>query len=161
MSLHLVTTSPPRPAPRKVPLTADLLAMAAACATDPYHGEMASRPAIAQNMLQPGLSYAFMEGGLLLGVCGLIPTKPGSCGGWLLITVHARLRHLAHITREIDAFFTLKQRDPMLARIEFHIRADAPWRESFAKRLGMTEGFGPMKKWDPRGLDYWQYARVA
>lgn len=106
-------------------------------------------------------SYAHLDGGLLVGASGVTLLHHGRALGWMLVTRLAGRRHLAAMTRFGAAVFDRLQRDPAWRRIEIDVRADRPWRESFAARLGMTEALGPARARDPQGNDYWLYARVA
>jgi len=111
-------------------------------------------------VLQPGLSFGLMDGGALICACGVFLAHFGKAQGWMMVTPLATRRHMAFATRRAEEHFARWQQNPAFRRIEVHIRADQPWRENFARRLGMTEGFGPLKAWDPKGRDYWIYARV-
>ena len=152
-----------RAAPHLVPLTRALLDQVAQLGTDPLAAEIAERAgeSYARHVLQPGLCFAALDGGYLLGAGGLVPLWHGRAEAWMQVTHLAERRHLAWATRAIAEFFAKRQRDPAFARIEIYIRADAPWRESFAGALGVTEAHGPMRRWDVLGRDYFLYARVA
>ena len=148
------------PRPRIVPLTSELLEMAAAGERDGLTSEMAGHPSFAMLALQDGLAFAMLDGGYLIGAAGIFCMWPQRWLGWMLVTEAARPRHMAYATRFARAWLDRKQRHPTFRRVEFTVRDDQPWRASFARALGCTEGFGPAASYDPQGRAHWLYARV-
>ena len=140
----------PRPGCRLVHLTPELFSM------------VMQDKSVLPFALVPGRSFAVLEGGTLACALGIFPVHFGRWHGWLIKTPMATRRHMAYASRQARLHFDRWQReDPSCRRIEIQIRADQPWRESFAKALGMTEALGPMRAWDIEGRDYWLYARIA
>lgn len=145
---------------RAVPLTPELLTLAAISERDA--SEMFGMvPQVLAAALQRDMGYAFLDGGLLVGALGVLPIFRGRGVGWMMVSGLARPRHLAFMTRHARALFDRLAEREAYRRIEIQVRADRPWRESFAARLGMNEALGPMRCWDLQGRDYWQYARVT
>lgn len=144
---------------RTIPLTADLLVQAA----EMSDGQMSSLLAAETfaRILTPGLSFAVLDGEQLVSVWGIVPIWHGLAQGWQVFTPLARPRHKAGTTRIVRARFDQWNVMPAYRRIEIHVRADQPWRASFAHRLGMTEEPALMRCWDAQGRDYFLYARVA
>lgn len=170
MHLRLVTAQPRREPSgmptlyayadcRMVPLTTDLLHLSLQMSDDPAIKLLRDNERAHDIYLTPGLSYAVISGGMMLATLGIIPIRHGLAMGWMLPS--ADKRGMAFVTRCAIACLDAWQRDPRFRRIEIHVRADQPWRESFARRLDMTEGWGPLRAWDELGRDYWLYARVA
>lgn len=141
---------------RSVNLTGDILAMAIQMA-----GNTGLTDAAFARVLVPGLSFAVLDGGALVAVWGIVPNWHGLAQGWQVFTPLARPRHKARITRIVRRLFDEWNTMPAYRRIEIHIRADQPWREGFAARLGMTEEPALMRCWDAQGRDYYLYARVG
>jgi hypothetical protein len=144
--------------PRMVPLTESAFRMVAAMQPGAQQNwDIAWRMANVKDH-----AFAVLDGGDIICAWGAFPIHFGRAHGWLLRTPFARPRHMAFTTRKgRECFDWWQETDPVYRRIEIQIAADQPWRESFAKRLGMTEAFGPMQAWDAQGRDHWQYARIA
>jgi hypothetical protein len=106
-------------------------------------------------------SYAALDGDKVLGVGGVVPVWPGRGLAWLLFTVAATARHRTKIVRHIRAELDARRDDPEFARVEYYIRADAPWRESHAAAVGFTEPPVLLRRFGPDGVDQYLYARVA
>ncbi len=143
---------------RTVQLTPELLRLALETERDP---DMARHSENVEYLARQQESFAHLDGGLLVGASGVVLLHFGRAAGWMLVTRMAERRHLAAMTRFARMKFDGYQKDPAYRRIEIDIRADRPWRESFAARLGMTEALGPARARDPDGRDYWLYARIA
>lgn len=162
-ALRLVPKPAPPPAVyrpsncRHVPLTEELLRIVMACQPTP------AEPTDAQlaSVLARDHSFAILDGGELVCALGVIPIVHGRGHGWLLRTPLARPRQMAYAVRQAREHFDRWQaEDPAYRRIEFVVKAGEPWRESFARRMGMTcEGL--MRCWSVDGEDHWLYARIA
>ena len=146
---------------RLVPLTAELLAIAMAASGDGALVEHAQRPEVLRQVLAPGLSFAVLDGGILAVAYGIFPVVYGRAHGWMTRTPLATRRHLAYAVRQAADHLAIWNAQEPYRRIEIQIQDGQPWRESFAKRLGMNECLGPARKWDHLGRDYWLYARIA
>lgn len=145
---------------RVVDLTPAALAAMADMQTDPSligtrDPEMQARACI------QGLSFATVDDDMLISALGVLPIWPGRALGWMFTAPNATRRQLVYTVRQARLRFDMWSTIPQLRRIEIMIRADQPWRESFARALGMNEAFGPMKAFDSLGRDYFMYARVA
>lgn len=157
-NLRLVPRAPrPVAALRFVDLTPELLTLAAASEIEPRP----LTPEIVRAAMAPGLAFAAFDNGMVISAGGIAPLWHGMAQGWLMVTTFATVRHMAAVTRFARQRFDEWNAMPAYRRIEMQVRADRPWRQSFAARLGMTECWGPMRAWDAQGRDYYLYARVA
>lgn len=145
------------PACRHVPLTEDLFRIVYSCQPNP----VPVTEAVLGNVLARDYAYAILDGGVVACALGVFLIHPGRAHGWILKTPLARPRHMAYAVKNARERFDFWQAsDPNFRRIEMQVADGEPWRESFAKRLGMTcEGL--MRKWDVIGRDHWLYARIA
>ncbi|HEY2068280.1 MAG TPA: hypothetical protein VGG48_01900 [Rhizomicrobium sp.] len=146
--------------PRLVPLDDTLLRIAIALERDQLAARFTNLYE-RRALLAPDRSFAFVDGGELLGAGGLVPVWPGRAEGWLLVSRLARPRQVVAGVRAARAWLDRKLRDPDYARIEFYIRADAPWRESFARALGCAEQGAKLRRWGLDGADYVLHARIS
>lgn len=135
-----------------LPLTDTLLAMATDASRE--------RATIAPRAVNQW-GYALCGRGHVLAAGGLVPIWPGRAVAWLLVGREARPRDLVPALRHARAVMDKRQRDPMFRRIEAFVRADAPWRESFVKALGMTDEQQLLGQHGPDGADYFLCARIA
>ena len=142
---------------RTVPLTPELLQMAIGMQGDMEMVGLAEQ----MRVIIPGLTFATIEGGELISALGIMPVHYGKAMGWMFPSPIATRRQLVYTVREARRHFDIWQQDPCFRRIEVYIRDDRPWRESFARALGMNECFGPMRHFDTAGRSYWVYARIA
>lgn len=162
MRLRLVTPKTPSPPLhaygtfRVVPLTRNLLDLALMISDQPQENALYGNEVAARNRLQPKLGIAMLDGDSLFCVGGIIPTRPGWAEAWAIFSPIATARQRAFACRVASRY--LDAWAPSFRRIEWSTWADMPWRESFAQRMGYTEGWGPMK--DPSGRSLWLYARV-
>ena len=144
---------------RYVPLTPELLTLAVALERDPLTAVMTEGSAFAARVLLPGLAYAMLDGGELVGCGGLTPLWHGRAEAWLLVSRLAGRRQIAAGIRHAAQWFAARQRDPAFRRIEMYVRRSAPWRATFAAALGMSLE-GALSVWAPDGEDYCLYARI-
>lgn len=142
------------------PLGPDLLARAIAGERDPVIRHLA----IETRFLERALGGETRGGvlvveGRVLCAAGATLCWHGRAEAWMFASATASRRALACATlacaRELDDL----RYDRRWRRVEMMVCAGAPWRESFARRLGMTEE-GRAAAWDPAGRDYVLYARV-
>lgn len=159
--LRLVPKVAPPMACRIVPLTHELLQLALAMAGDEEVAAMADSSRALALYLTPGLSFAVLDGGMLVACLGLVPVRATCAQAWMIRSPSAVRRQMAFVVRRTIEYWAGWQKDAAYRRIEWHVRDGEPWREAFAARLGATECFGPLKAWDRLGRSYWQYARVA
>ncbi len=96
-----------------------------------------------------------------LAAFGFWPLWPGRAEAWMVSVADAGPRILTAATRRCaERLRALQASDPALHRVEMWVNADAPWRESFARCLGMTQE-GHARAWGPDGADHVLYARIA
>ena len=144
---------------RFVPLTRELLNLAVDLERDPLTAEMAEGDGFAARCLVTSLSFAMLDGGILVGAGGLSPQWYGRAEGWWLVSTHASRRHLAIAARYARAFLDKRQRDPMFRRIEIMVRADVPWCDSFAASMDFVFE-GDAQSYDASGRDYRRFSRI-
>lgn len=148
---------------RFVSLTPELLFVALTLAADPHSRRIPQvLPRYADSVLAPGaIAYATIDGGYLLAAGGVIPLWPGLYEGWAIVTSLANRRHLVDLTRQTRVFFDTLMESGQARRLQLYIAAAAPWRESFAAGLGLTEAHGPLEAWGIDGEPYYLHARTG
>lgn len=158
---YIVGSLPVRRQPQVVPLTADLFSLAMGAQTDPVVIAQGNGPDVLRSVLAPGLSFAIMDGPLLVCALGIYPLTFGRGHGWMLVTPLATPRHLVFATRRTAEQWREYGKMASFKRIEIEIMDGQPWRASFAKALGCNEGPYLMRRWDAIGRDWWAYAKVS
>jgi hypothetical protein len=145
-----------------VPLDRTLLDLAMATSREtPWRGA-AEGDAFAAKVLQPGLAYALLHGGRLLGCGGIAPEWHGRALVWMIVTKLARPREIMVAVRVARRFLEIMQRgEPAaLRRLELVVNASRPWCHSFPKALGFVLE-GRCAAFGPDGADYLQFSRVV
>lgn len=148
-----------RLAPRIVPLYPELHRFAVLEERDPLLAERnEGEAAELRHCNQWG--YALIGRGRVLAAGGLVPLWAGRAEAWLMVSRFATPRDLVPALRHAKSVMDKRQRDPFFARIEIHVRWDAPWRESFAAALGFTLE-AHLRCWGPGQTDFGLYSRIA
>jgi RimJ/RimL family protein N-acetyltransferase len=105
------------------------------------------------------LGEAMLGDGRVLGAAGLVPIHAGRAHAWLILSRHIaprqRLAALDRTRAGLDRGHARGWR-----RIEMQVRADHPWADRFAARLGFAFE-AVLRAWDELGRDYRQYVRVV
>jgi hypothetical protein len=105
-------------------------------------------------------AFALLRGDAVLAEGGLIPLWPGRAEAWLLVGRDTSRRDLVPALRHARTIIEGCQRNPDFRRVEIHIRWEMPWRDSFARALGMSLE-AQLRAASPTGGDMAIYARVV
>ena len=142
--------------PRYVPLEPSLLRMALAAGADPIMAKMTIAASFTERALG-GPGWIALRGGHVLGAGGIVPWWPGRAEAWLVTTVFARPRDIAHGLEVARDFLAEAQRQPEFQRIEAWLRAGPD--VAMGRALGLARE-GRARAWWPGGDDAVLYARV-
>jgi hypothetical protein len=143
-----------------VPTTSPLLACA--MAFDRARPEDFDEDAVLNAILRfPDLSFVMLNAETVLGAGGIIPLWSGRSAGWLFVSRFATRREIIAGTRAAREFLDWLQRNPEHQRVEMHVRAAAPWRQTFAAALGFGPPEALQHAWGRDGADHYLYARIA
>lgn len=140
-----------------IPLTAGLLRLAGEIDRDPRGAKFSN---ISPLLIAPGLSFAAVDGGYLLGAGGVIQNWPGRAEAWMRVTTFARPRQIVAALCWVRFWFDRLQRDRAFRRLELHVRADVPYANSQARALGFELPGHVQHAWGPDGNDYIEFERV-
>lgn len=145
--------------PRLVAMDAVLLQRLLDEERDPVVRDYCTPENFISRVLIDGLSFALLEGEMLVAGAGVVPLWPGRAEAWQLTSRHARPRQLVAGARIAAAFMDRLQADPAFRRIEIYVRDGARWCGSFVAALGFARE-GLLRHWDPAGRDTWICSRV-
>lgn len=147
--------------PLILPLTRDLLDLAVADMRDSRMQALAGCEAFAALALAPGgFARALVGPGAVLAAAGVIPHWAGRGEAWMIVTRAARARDIVFAIRAARAGLGALQKSDLWRRIEIYIRADAPWRLSFAEALEFRMD-ATLRAWGPDGGDFCLFSRIG
>jgi hypothetical protein len=145
---------------RFVRLTADLLAWALLDDPDPSVRAIADMTGLLRRIAEPpAFGEALLDQGRVMMAAAIVPHWPGRVEVWSTISRFADYRHRAVAWRRCQAALDAAAQTAEARRMEMTVRADAPWRDTFAHLLGFQLE-GVMRAWHPNGSDYCLYARI-
>lgn len=149
-----------RPELRFVPLTRELLEWALIEERDLVAAEQMRRSdAVGLMLRSSAYGEAMLGGGHVLGAGGLVLERAGLARAWILLSRNAGRRACIVGVRRAAAAIAAMLAGGELRRVEMTVRDGQPWRDSFARALGM-QCEGKMRAFGPDGEDHWLYARV-
>ncbi len=108
----------------------------------------------------PGMGFAALDGGYVLGAGGLVRFWHGRALAWMLPGRFAELRHIREAARFARRWLDGMQRAPEFRRIECHVLAGFRPGMRFVRELGFTAE-ATLEAWDADGNDHVQFKRIA
>jgi hypothetical protein len=147
------------PAPRVVKLTPELYRLAVAAERDRAVAEYAGGPGQEEARCN-AFSGALVGCGVVLAAGGVVTLWDGRGEAWLLVGCDCTRRALVPALRLARTHIAVWLTIGVFRRIEFVVRWQAPWRDSFTRALGF-EFEARMRRFGPDGADYGLYARTA
>lgn len=143
---------------RLVPLEPDLLRMLPL--RDPRFEPLLDADYVAA-ACAPGMGFAALDGGYILGAGGLVPIWRGRALAWMLPGLFARPRHLLEAARFGRGWLDHKQLFPEFRRLECQVLAGFARGRHFVEALGFVQETPPLEAWDAAGNDHIQFKRIA
>jgi hypothetical protein len=104
----------------------------------------------------PKHGLAYLEGGEIHAVAGIVPLWEGVGEAWAIPTKHIGKRKIV-IGRHFKNTFHMVANDLKMRRVQAAVKVGYKEAHNLARFVGMTEE-GLMKKYGPDGADYMRYA---
>ena len=104
----------------------------------------------------PKHGVAYLDGGEIHAVAGIVPLWEGVGEAWAIPTKHIGRRKIV-IGRHFKNTFHMVANDLKMRRVQAAVKVGYKEAHNLARFVGMTEE-GLMKKYGPDGADYMRYA---